>query len=205
MKILICGDSYMSLDKDRIHLNAIHWSNHLGTDVEIVNRARPGASNTTISMQLRKAIKHDRYDAIIIGFTFCNRLEISENWTTAHAPLCDNNQTLLGQLYRQLIWWPAEIARNAAICEYTVLNARAHAPTVFVLNGFQESLANEFRKDRDLFQQVNLLQESMPLQLTGHDEWPVHDEKNDYACFHVRDPEVHKAFGEQILQALFLV
>lgn len=74
MKIITCGDSFFSLDKNypNTHLSEIVAST-LNADLE--NYSKLGASNFTIALQLEYAIQQHP-DLILIGFTSVDRIEV---------------------------------------------------------------------------------------------------------------------------------
>ena len=76
MKIICCGDSFFSMDKQwpNTHLSEL-LATKLGASLE--NYAKLGASNFTIALQLEYAIKQNP-DLIIMGFTSVDRIEIPQ-------------------------------------------------------------------------------------------------------------------------------
>lgn len=201
VKILICGDSYMALDSgpDAKQMNVMHWSQHLGSDVSVINYACAGASNTMILMQLRRAIAFEKFDGVVLGFTSPFRLEFDEKSTSVHFWI-SKDQKLLDELYRQNIYFDAEFTRNIAIIENTILLAKKYAPTVFTLN----QAADIFLLQPEPCL-VNLKNEALPLMLHGHREFgPMPDDTNDrpWASFHLADPEIHKKFALQVREYL---
>jgi hypothetical protein len=195
-KILICGDSYMALSNNKV-LDRMHWSNHLG-NCQVSNEAFAGASNTIIMIQLQNAIKKQKYDGIVLGFTFPWRLEFSETLTSCHNGQLTSSQKQLDVLWREQCWEKAEKDRNLAIAEYCVLLARQHAATVYSLNGL-EIIAEKQAPHR----LVDLLADQMPMGLIGHKEFaakPVLGEL--HASFHVSDPAVHQKYAEQVINLL---
>ena len=74
MKIICCGDSFFSIDKQcpNTHLSEL-LATKLGASLE--NYAKLGASNFTIALQLEYAIKQNP-DLIIMGFTSVDRIDI---------------------------------------------------------------------------------------------------------------------------------
>ena len=74
MKIICCGDSFFSLDKQWPNT---HFSELLvqKLNASLENYAKLGASNFTIALQLEYAITQNP-DLIIVGFTSVDRIEI---------------------------------------------------------------------------------------------------------------------------------
>jgi len=74
MKIICCGDSFFSLDKQWPNT---HFSELLAQklNASLENYAKLGASNFTIALQIEYAITQNP-DLIIVGFTSVDRLEI---------------------------------------------------------------------------------------------------------------------------------
>lgn len=202
MKILICGDSYMAVDPVRKHMNHMHWSRHLGKDINITNVAMPGASNTMILMQLQNAIFDRKFDGIVLGFTCAYRIEFSKRTTGCHVNDITEDQKKTDAMYRQHVHDQAELVRNMAVIEYTILLARKHAPTVFALNGFDNSMVQ--RPSRYLVD----FHDQLSMSLIGHKEFDAvpptgnNYESMNWAGFHVSDPEVHLRFAKQVRDSL---
>ncbi len=72
--ICVCGDSFFSRDKN---YPGQHWSEQLGSQHEVYNLARPGASNFSIWHQVMQADMFDP-DLVLVAFTSCPRLEYTE-------------------------------------------------------------------------------------------------------------------------------
>ena len=74
MKIICCGDSYFSLDKS---LPGTHLSEILEKkfNAEMLNFAKPGASNFFTCLQIEHALDY-KPDLLIFGFTTPGRIEI---------------------------------------------------------------------------------------------------------------------------------
>ena len=72
IKIAVCGDSYMCLDKDHV---GTHFSELLHGHYSVINLARAGVSHVEIGFQLKQAIKLDP-DYVFISSTSSDRIEI---------------------------------------------------------------------------------------------------------------------------------
>jgi hypothetical protein len=73
MRIIVCGDSYMTRDSREL-ANGKHFSELLSPH-EVINLARGGMSNIGICFQLEQAVRLQP-DIIIIGTTDSGRIEI---------------------------------------------------------------------------------------------------------------------------------
>lgn len=188
----------MALDQSGGHLNPIHWSQHLGPEVEITNNAMPGASNTMIFMQLQDGIAQQKFDGIVLGFTAPFRLEFDSCNTSCHAHRLSQDQKLLDSLYRENIHWEMETIRNTILIENTILLAKKYAPTVFSLNLF-----DGFVKFQPKYHLLDLKNNTLPLGLHGHREFdPADNDNKNFATFHVMDPKIHKQFALQVKEHL---
>jgi hypothetical protein len=72
IKIVVCGDSYMCLDKDHV---GTHFSELLNGQYSVINLARAGVSHVEIGFQLQQAIKLDP-DYVFISTTTPDRIEV---------------------------------------------------------------------------------------------------------------------------------
>jgi hypothetical protein len=72
IKIAVCGDSYMCLDKNHV---GTHFSELLHGHYSVINLARAGVSHVEIGFQLKKAIEL-RPDYVIVNTTTSDRIDI---------------------------------------------------------------------------------------------------------------------------------
>lgn len=72
MKVVICGDSFMSIDPAA---PGRHFSELLLQNHDVVNLAFPGVGNIDICLQIKEAITHSP-DFVIIGTTDPARIEL---------------------------------------------------------------------------------------------------------------------------------
>jgi hypothetical protein len=72
IKIAVCGDSRMCLDKYHV---GTHFSELLSSQYSVVNLAKAGVSHVEIGFQLQQAIKL-KPDYVFIGTTTSNRMEV---------------------------------------------------------------------------------------------------------------------------------
>jgi uncharacterized protein YbdZ (MbtH family) len=73
--VAVCGDSFFATDKN---YRGMHWSEQLGSQHEVYNLARPGASNFSIWHQVMQTAIF-KPDLILISFTNCPRVEYVSN------------------------------------------------------------------------------------------------------------------------------
>lgn len=73
-RLLVAGDSFFCNDPK--YYPGEHFSDMFGTDVEVVNVAGPGLSNTGIIGKMLYALAEQSYDYVVIGFTIHSRLPI---------------------------------------------------------------------------------------------------------------------------------
>jgi hypothetical protein len=72
MKVVVCGDSFMARALDA---KGRHFSELLGNDIDVVNLAAAGVSNTDICYQLKEAVAI-KPDFVIFGTTDSGRTEM---------------------------------------------------------------------------------------------------------------------------------
>ena len=72
IKIAVCGDSYMCLDKNHV---GTHFSELLHGHYSVINLARAGVSHVEIGFQLKKAVEL-RPDYVIVNTTTSDRIDI---------------------------------------------------------------------------------------------------------------------------------
>jgi len=202
--LLISGDSYMALHKDGIGTpesvekdNQIHWSRHLDPYFEIQNVAKAGSSNTSIVYRLVEAIKKQKPDYILIGFTDYARLEYNKYETNCH-PSIQKDKSAYNAWKQYIKYADDDYMRykSMAIIEYAVTLARSIAPTCFALNLLNPSDSDWSFYNKHQFM-INFEKESLPVNLSDYPEISLNDP--NWKSFHVVDPKVHEKFAETIL------
>ena len=195
-RLLICGDSYMAFDNRVGEYNDTHWATHLGSLVDIDNRAFTGASNTQIHIQLLNAITEYKPDYIVLGFTGCNRLEFDQYITSCH-PNSDLLKQELYTMYIKHIDSNIENLRNVFVANSCIQFAKSIAPTVYSLNLLKCSMVDLILKN-ELAEKIS--KEELPLSLVGHQESNPGDP--NYRTYHVSDTTVSKNYSQQIINKL---
>lgn len=97
-KLLVVGDSFMRPDPD---FPGQHWSEML-PEYDVLMYSQSGASNGIIAYQLLQGLKQNP-DAVVIGFSEPNRLEVKYNdkWITgSNTYELSGDQKLLMDLYK---------------------------------------------------------------------------------------------------------
>lgn len=197
-RVLVAGDSYMAQDTlHRSPLADIHWSLHLGADLEVHNVARPGASNTMINLQVLQGLEQIQPDFIVIGFAFHWRLEFGVSITNCHQQIAqDSYLRTVWESYAVTVPEQIEMHRNLVIAQHAVGAASQQVPTVYMLNHLRHA-ANRTQVPG----LIRFAQQALPVSLINRSEWaPDHP---DACSFHVSDPAVHLAVAGQIRQVLF--
>lgn len=148
-KLLVIGDSFMCQD---LRFPGSHWS-EFSNDIDIVNVARIGASNTMIFRQLLQHIESAEF--VVAGFTNSQRLEIGTktyNWknpipsewdyiTTAQECHFTDQQQSLRKHYIDLV--DQKIAVQISMCQIvgTVMTALNRGKKIAFSYGlFEEEL-----------------------------------------------------------------
>lgn len=206
-RLLISGDSYMAWhgnEEDNPEefrdKNQIHWAKQLEPYFDVENISLPGSTNASITYRLATAIKKQKPDYIVLGFTEFTRLEYS--WTLTNVwPQITNDKSAY-EAWHQYIKYADEnymLYKSVTMAEYAITLARSVAKTCFVNNLLTYMLFPE-QKNFVLANQslVNLYAECLPMQLTGHKEIHTHNHP-DRRTYHVVDPDVHKKFSQCIL------
>lgn len=194
-------------------INAMHWSQHIDSSYQIINLAQPGGSNLLTLYNLKKGIIEHRPSAILLGFTSFDRIEVPVSdkakkdgigWkyiTGNNIKWFTDSQREFYQRY--VTEYPMELKHinEYALIEYTVMLARAHAPTCHTMN-----LATESHKFLSKYHQpfvFNAWDTQLPINLIDGEHWRIDD--HDQGSFHVKDPNHHRLFADQINRWLLTI
>ena len=212
-KLLVCGDSYMALspyifnatgDSSIEQINQIHWTNHISEDYSVINLAQPGASNLMILAQVKKGIHKYAPEAIVIGFTSFERLEMLapasekeifpelEYVTSCHSEMTPDRKKFHA-LYLDLYPISLRHLQESMVLEYTLLLSAKHAPTAHSMGLASRHVfleQNQFPRITDPWKS------ELKTKLTTGAHWGI-SEKNS-GSFHVKDPEHHRHYAKEI-------
>lgn len=192
-------------------INAIHWSRHLDPEFQVINLAQPGASNLMILSQLKDGLVMHRPTAVVLGFTSLDRMEFrtTEEYSRTHNGIryftsCNHDRMTFAQRQMHagyLEFYPHELAhlREAALIEYTVLLARSQVPTVYSMG--LAKLYDDLEWQKPVI--FDPWQADLPLNLVDGDHWGPDD--YDAASFHVKNPNDHLRFADQINKWLLTI
>lgn len=206
-RLLISGDSYMAWhgrdrygNPDYFHkMNCIHWAYKLLPYFEIVNVAQAGASNAIILRNLSLAIKEQKPDYIVLGFTDHGRLEHAYDsemnimLTNVMEPV-RNNKSLYSDYEKYVRYADLEYMfyKNLMLAEHAILLAKSVGKDVaFTPNAMSYNI-NFYDSIQSYQHLVNFNTECLPMSLKGHPE-------SDNYSFHVSDETVHTHFAKCIL------
>lgn len=220
---MICGDSYMAISPAVIkpvkimsigEINRMHWTWHLNKDFDVINLAQPGASNLMILQQLKEGIVKSRPSAIVLGFTSFGRLEFpsSTEFKRTHAnsrylTVCHKQHmtTSQHQLHaRYITEYPADLRHlnETSTIEYAILLARSVAPTVHTMGLAKLEYKNKYSE----WQKPNIFdpwEAQLPINLIDFDHWGP--DESDSASFHIKNPNDHLKFADQINKWLLTI
>lgn len=194
----MAGDSYMAQDTlSGSSWAGIHWSLHLGADLEVHNVALPGASNTMINLQVLQGLEQIKPDFVVIGFAFHWRLEFGMSTTNCHRAIAqDPCLRTVWESYAVTVPEQIEMHRNLVMAQHAVDAASRRVPTVYMLNHLCHA-ANRTQVPG----LIQFAQQALPVSLINRSEWA--SDHPDACSFHVSDPAVHLAVASQIREVLF--
>jgi len=144
-RVLVAGDSFFRSDSGWPNQ---HFSELLGTDVEVTNVSGPGFSNTAIMGQILYALD-EPFDYCIVGFTSVDRLpiegstpwairELHVQWKTTSAEVSITERKIIDN-FLSLVSYDQLIVNNLAIMERTLQVLTEHnIPFVWTLGGMYE-------------------------------------------------------------------
>lgn len=139
-KILVVGDSFMCRDT-RPHFQGLHWSELLPSNYDVTVESFPGASNSIISYRLYKALQQDKFDAVVIGFTYPGRLPlvapnefneyVSDCWSHSY----EKYEANLIERFKTLLHFPIQTHNDYVIIKDSLCNvAQLGVPFVWSAN-----------------------------------------------------------------------
>ena len=210
-KVLICGDSFCVTDPSFPNL---HWSEKLlnnHADIEIINLAIGGSSNSMIAMQLLHGLQF-KPDFVIISFTCSFRFEIEVDSTRVpfdiNKPECIleylssryKNANVGEQIMRPVtnfldtVGDNTEMFRNylhASFCLDT-LNTR-NIDFCYSIGGLQviDDIQNFLKKQFLADNLYRYQQNELSVNLWNHNDGPT------APYFHVGDDAVHNLFANE--------